>query len=124
MATINRAKRVQQKFIIRFRFYNDNSNHGNSFKWNIVTVRNLSSNGISFNYHRKIPLHTQVEFKMSLPFAEDFHCLGKVVRIDKEKHSETKFKKIPVYGVAVSFTKMDHFVKVAIHNFANEVNAE
>ena len=123
MEPIKRAKRVHRKFIVRFRFYRVKLKQDSS-KWNLVTIRNLSSSGILFNYNRKIPLKTILEFNMTLPFDKDIHCLGKVVRVVEQTPSKPELKQIPIYGVAVNFIDLDTLKKAAINKYANKFGSE
>ena len=123
MEPVKRAKRVQRKFIAKFRFYRGKLKQEPSI-WNLVTIRNLSSNGILFNYNQKIPLKTILEINMTLPFDKDIHCLGKVVRIEKNPSNKKELKQIPVYGIAVNFIELDTKKIVAINNYANKFSSE
>ena len=51
-----RAKRIQRKFITKIRIYQPKSKPDDSPKWSLVTTRNLSANGIFFNYNKNIPI--------------------------------------------------------------------
>ncbi|MEW6087449.1 MAG: PilZ domain-containing protein [bacterium] len=116
-----RAKRIQKSFVARFRIHNegDESYFDDSSKWNIVTIKNLSSSGIFFNYNEKIPVDTELELNISLPFiSEPVHCLGKVCRVDEDKKYQAGLRKIPVYGIAVFFEIIDDNIKNAIDDFA------
>ena len=117
----NRAKRLLHNFVVRFRFHHKQIDKKEPFKWDIVSIQNLSSSGILFNYNQKIPLKTIMEFKISLPFEDGLiHCLGVVCRMEEPPPTK-RTQKIPIYKIAAYFTeidnntqaKMDHF----IHNF-------
>jgi len=74
-----RDKRIKHPFTARVRVYQEGVEHEESHKWNVVTVRDLSAGGISFNYTEKMQLGTVIEFNIALPFTEELiHCLGKV----------------------------------------------
>lgn len=116
-----RAKRIRKSFIARFRVHNekDESYFNDSSKWNIVTINNLSSSGIYFYYNEKIPVDTEIELNISLPFVnEPVHCLGKVCRADEDKKYLAGLRKIPFYGIAAYFEIINEDAQKAIDNFA------
>ena len=119
-----RARRIQRKFITKIRIYQDKSRPDDSPNWNLVTTRDLSSSGIFFNYDQKIPIGTILEFNMTLPFAENVHCLGKVRRIEKEAPAKTSIQKIPVYGIAAHFINLDRFIRESLESFAKKFGSE
>ncbi len=120
LANKKRARRIQRKFITKIRIYQGKSQSIDSSNWNLVTTRNLSSSGILFNYNQKIPMGTILEFSMTLPFADNVHCLGKVRRIEKEQPAKTGIQKIPVYGIAANFMNLDRFIKESLESFAKK----
>lgn len=120
-----RAKRIQKSFVARFRVHNEGneSYFNDSSKWNIVSIKNLSSSGIFFNYNEDIPIGTELEINISVPFVnEPVHCLAKICRIDEDKKFQAGLRKIPVYGIAAYFEIMDDDKKKAIDNFAENFN--
>ncbi len=120
LANKKRARRIQRKFITKIRIYQGTSKPDDSSNWNLVTTRDLSSSGILFNYNQKIPMGTILEFSMTLPFAENVHCLGKVRRIEKEQPAKAGLQKIPVYGIGVHFINLDRFIKESLESFAKK----
>ena len=107
-------QRVKHHFIVRFRVY-QSENPEESRKWDIVTVRDLSAGGILFNYNKKIPLGTALEFNISLPPPlEAVCCQGTVCRVDEQPLSGKDIKKIPIYGIAASFTELENGKKKAL----------
>lgn len=118
-----RASRIQRSFVARFRVYEENSCFDNSSRWNIVTIKNLSSSGIVFNFNKKIPVDTKLEIKISLPFlVGSALCLGKVCRVDEDRRYLAGLKINPVYGIAAYFDIIDENVKEAIDNFAEKID--
>jgi len=108
-------KRVNRRLTARVRPYQKNKKPEESVKWDIVTIRNLSATGVSFNYTQKIALDTILEFKIALPFtAEPLHCLGQICRIDEETMIKIKSRGIPIYWIAVRFIDIDTDKKEAI----------
>ena len=60
-------------------------------------------------------LDTILEFKISLPFDSDVHCLGVVRRIEKSSQLSGT-KNISLYQIAAYFVKLDKKVKSLINN--------
>jgi len=118
-----RAKRIKRNFIARIRLYHNNTGQKDAPKWNIVTMQNLSSTGILFNYNQKIPINTVLEFIISLPFNNNVHCLGVVRRIEGPPLTK-KTKKFYVYRIAAYFIKLDTHIKESLDNFAEEIESE
>ena len=107
-------KRIKHHFIAKFRAYQEGTPQ-DSNGWEVVTIRDLSEGGISFNYSEKIALGAVLEFNIGLPSTtEGVHCLGVVRRIDEPPSNRTGIKKIPVYGIAVSFTEIENDKKETI----------
>ena len=119
-----RARRIQRKFITKIRIYQRKSKPDDSSNWNLVTTRDLSSSGIFFNYNQKIPIGTILEFNMTLPFADNLHCLGKVSRIEKEPPVKKGIQKIPIYGIAANFINLDRFIRESLESFAKKFGSE
>jgi len=108
-------KRIKRPFTARIRTYQTNINTDASAKWDIVTIRNLSAVGVSFNHTQKLTLGTMLEFIIALPFSkEPIYCIGKVSRIDKSQIGDIRTPQIPVYGIAACFTEIDDIGKEAI----------
>ena len=114
---IKRAKRIQHEFTTRICFDEDGSNLENLSKWNIVTLRNLSSTGIMFNYDRFIPIDTVIEFIMTLPFSKDIYSLGKVCRV-LEPSTNKELKEISIYGIGVQFIELDTRIRKSIDAYS------
>lgn len=120
-----RAKRIQKSFVARFRVHSaaNELSFNNSSKWNIVSIKNLSSSGIFFYYNEEIPIGTELEMNISVPFVnEPVHCLAKICRIADDKSYKAGLRKIPIYGIAAYFEIMDDDKKNAIDSFAEKFN--
>lgn len=116
-----RFKRVNRSFTARVRIFQQNMKSTDSAKWNIVTIRNLSAGGVSFNYSQQLPLGTKLELNIALPFTEGpVYCIGEVCRIDKTRWDKISAIKIPIYWIAVRFTEIPLDKKEAIIKFTNE----
>jgi len=106
-------KRIKHHFIVKFRPYQEGIPQ-DSDGWDVVTMKDLSEGGMCFNYSEKIALGTVLEFNIELPsVAEKIHCLGIVRRVD-EPSNKANIRKIPVYGIAVSFKEIENDKKEAI----------
>lgn len=111
-----RASRIQKPFTVRFRI--------GEGKWNIATIKNLSSSGVLLTYNQKIPLNMKLELNISLPFVnESVHCFGRVCRVDEDRQYETGIRKVPIYGIGAYFEALDDSVKKTIDNFAKNFGA-
>ncbi|MDD5772519.1 MAG: PilZ domain-containing protein [bacterium] len=118
-----RAKRIQKLFIVRFRISGEIAFCDDLSKWHMVTIKNLSSSGICFNFNKKIPVNTRIELNIKLPFInEPVNCLGKVCRIDEDRQYNAGYKKNPIYGIATFFERIDNNVKEVIDRFAENSN--
>lgn len=118
-----RAKRIKRSFTARFRVLR--SDFAYSTKWNIVTVKNLSSSGIFFSHNEEMPIGTGIELNISLPFInKPANCLGKVCRIDEDRQYKAGLRKIPVFGIAAHFDVIDDDIKEAIDNFAENLDIQ
>lgn len=115
-------KRIKHRFIAKFRPYPYQEGiPQDSDGWDVVTMKDLSESGISFNYSEKIALGTVLEINIGLPSTtEGVHCLGVVRRVD-EPSNKTDIRKIPIYGIAVSFKEMQNdkkeVIKVLVKKF-------
>jgi len=96
--------RVKRPLMAKMRLYQQGQT---SQSWDIVQLKNLGAGGLSFNYTEAIALGTTIEFNIMVSTRpEPVHCLGKVCRVDKSSPEGTgTAKKIPIYGIAVHFTK-------------------
>ena len=116
------GKRIKRPFLARIRLFREKVKPGESRRWDIVIIRDVSSVGICFNYNKQMQLGVVIEFNITLPFsAEPVNCLGKVIRVDKN-HTErtTIIRKAPIYGIAARFISIEDDKKAAINKFAKE----
>lgn len=113
-------KRIKHRFTARIRLYQKEVKPNESLKWDIVTIRDLSAGGVSFNYDKKIPLGTSLEFNIALPFIkEPAHCVAEVCRIDESQSNKIGLKKTRIYWIAVRFIEIESDKKEAIIKFAD-----
>ena len=118
-----RYKRMKRPFMTRVRIYQQKTNSGIAQNWDIVKIRNLSADGISFNYHKIIPMGAIVEFSIMLPFSEKpVRCLGSVCRLDANPLDIKDSKRIPIYGIAARFTEIEADKKAIIAKFSQQHN--
>ena len=114
---------MKRPFMTRIRIYQQGINSGIAQKWDIVRIRNLSADGISFNFHKMIPMGAIVEFNIMLPFSDKpVRCLGMVCRVDRSPLDVKDPKKIPIYGIAVRFTQIEADKKAMIAKFSQQHN--
>lgn len=110
-------KRIKHPFVTRVRPSKNINGADISTSWDIVTMKDISPSGMCFNYTKKIPVGTELEFKITLPLHEQpIKCAGKVCRIDEDVGQGGKISsaKILVYRIAVCFKDMDAVSKLAI----------
>lgn len=108
--------RLRHPFVAKFRKYSDAS-----VKWDVVTIRNVSPGGISFNYTQKFAIGTILELDIGFSSGVGtVHCLGEVCRIDEMPPKRPDLKTIPVYGIAVKFCQLPEDKKEAIEILIKE----
>ena len=116
-----RYKRMRRSFTARIRVYKGAVKPAESSKWDIVTIRNLSAAGISFNYNKKIALGALVELNITLPInPKPIRCLGQVCRIDETKSAQSDRIQIPIFGIAVRFIEIESDKKEAINKLVSK----
>ena len=115
--------RLRHSFLAKFRRYADSPGQEQS-KWDVVTIRNVSPGGLSFNYTQKFPIGTVLELDIGLSsIVGTVHCLGTVCRVDEMPPKRPDLKTIPVYGIAVKFTNLPNDKKEAIERLIKEHQA-
>ena len=113
-----RYKRMRRSFTARVRVYQGAAKTAESSKWDIVTIRNLSASGISFNYNKKIALGTLIELNITLPIGpKPIRCLGQVCRIDETQSDRMQ---IPIFGIAIRFIEIEEDKKEAINKLVSK----
>jgi hypothetical protein len=121
----NRRKhaRVKRRFTASFRLCGDDTS-GISRKWDIVTIRDISIGGISFNYHEKIPMGTALEFNIALPLSPDpVNCIGEVCRVDEPPPDRHAIRRTPIYGIAACFNDVPEETRDALQMLAERFHA-
>lgn len=114
-------KRIKRSFTTRIRICRENNEADAQGKWDIVTMKDFSANGMAFNYTKKIPVGTKLEFNIALPFIkEPIYSQGQVLRIEEDQSDRLKTLKIPVLKIAACVTQMDESKKQAIANYLNK----
>ncbi len=110
------SDRLKHPFLAKFRIYTDAS-----VKWEIVTIRNVSPGGLSFNYTQKFAIKTILELDIGLSSIVGIvHCLGEVCRVDELPPRRPDLKTIPIYGIAVKFINFPEEKKEAIEKLIKE----
>lgn len=112
--------RLRHPFLAKFRIYADSPGEEKS-KWDVVTIRNVSPGGLSFNYTQKFEIGTIVELDIGLSsVVGTVHCLATVCRVDEMPPKRPDLKTIPVYGIAVKFNDLPEDKKEAIERLIKE----
>jgi len=115
--------RLRHPFLVKFRIYTGPPAQEKS-RWDVVTIRNVSPGGLSFNYTQKFPIGTVLELDIGLSsMVGTIHCLGKVCRVDELPPKMPDIKTIPVYGIAVKFSDLPDDKKEAIERLIKEFKA-
>ncbi len=83
--------------------------------WDSVTLHNLSTGGIFFNYKKDLGLDMLLDLKIYVPNAVIvLNCIGKVIRIDKPRHTS-------MYGIEIKFTEIGEQEKEIINTTVEEL---
>lgn len=110
------SDRLKHSFLAKFRIYSDAS-----VKWEVVTIRNISPGGLSFNFTQKFAVGTALELHIGLTSAiGTVQCLGEVCRVDEMPPKRPDLKTITIYGIAVKFTNLPQDKKEAIERLIKE----
>jgi PilZ domain len=84
--------------------------NGKPADWEIVTLRDLSSGGMSFSYHKPLQVGTLIKAKIKFPPAEGpVEVTGKVVRLGREG---------VLLSTGIEFTEIDPKQQELIGRFA------
>jgi hypothetical protein len=117
------SDRLQHPFLAKFRRYADSPSQANP-KWDVVTIRNVSPGGLSFNYTQKFEIGTILELDIGLSsVVGTVHCLATVRRVDEMPPKRPDLQTIPVYGIAVQFNDLPDDKKEAIERLIKEHQA-
>ena len=109
-------ERIKHQFITRFRAYPQKGS-GESHRWDIATILNLSAGGLFFNCGERLGIGTVVEFKITLPFiVGPTHCLGMVCRVEPVDNSSGSER----YRIATYFVKLAEDTKKSINIHAKK----
>jgi len=115
--------RLRHPFLAKFRIYTRSPDQEKS-KWDVVTIRNVSPGGLSFNYTQKFSIGTVLELDIGLSsMVGTIHCSGIVCRVDELPPKRPDIKTIPVYGIAVKFSDLPDDKKEAIEKLIKEFQA-
>ena len=95
-------KEILSPCIAKFRVKHLSGNEMTTLDWSIVAVKNLSAEGIKFNYYIEnleigSPIDVKIEFIKSIP---TISCIGRVVRIE-DAYVNSMFR------IDVDFTEID-----------------
>ncbi len=115
--------RVKRRFTASFRLCSDDTSEVTR-KWDIVTIRDVSIGGISFNYHEKIPVGATLEFNIALPFSPDpANCVGEVCRVDEPPPDRHGIRRTPIYGIAACFDDLPQETRDALQKLAERFHS-
>ena len=117
---LERAKRIEKTYITKIRFCKNDLERRDFTKWDIVTLRNISSTGLLFNYDKRIMISSEMAFKIMMPFTESLYCHGRVCRIDHFNSYRRELDRNSVFGIAVKFTIIDNVTQKLINHFIEE----
>ena len=113
-------ERLRHSFLVRFRVYTDSAGQEN-IRWDVVTIRNISPGGISFNYTQKFIVGTVLELSINLSSSVGtINCQGVVCRVDELPPKRPDIKTIPVYGIAVKFSDLSEDKRESIERLIIE----
>ncbi len=77
-------KRIRKPFVAQFCPQDGDVNRGDSFSWDMVTLKNIGAGGLSFSHNSRIGEGTALDMKVNFPMAkEPIFCSGKVVRVEE-----------------------------------------
>ncbi len=113
-----RCKRINKNFMSWFRTIKVILAKRYPSKWDMVTARDLSANGMLFNYNNNIDVGTDIHFRIIFPFAAHvIRCIGKVVRKNKPR----KYSNLKIFHIAAEFEKIKKKDRDLINAVADEV---
>ena len=108
-------KRIEQQFIARFQVRPHESPKEVFKGWDMVTVRNLSAGGVSFNYDKDLGVGSILDFKINFPDHESpVSCFAEIIRIDKAPYG--------LFHIAAEFSGMDDKEKKMISDLAEDLD--
>lgn len=117
------SDRLKHPFIAKFRVYAQDPAQAKP-RWDVVTIRNVSPGGLSFNYTQKFEIGTVLELDIGLSSTVGtVHCLATVRRVDEVPPKRPDLQTISVYGIAVQFNDLPEDKKEAIERLIKEHEA-
>lgn len=118
---MERARRIRNSYITKVRFCENVLMKRDFNKWDIVTLRDISSTGLLFNYDQRIPINSKIEFKIMMPFSEIIYCYGRVCRIEGVGILQKNTIKNSVFGIGVKFTTIENYQQKLLDRFAEKI---
>ncbi len=97
----------------RFKIRSDEAQEIESDDWDSVFLMNLSEGGIFFYYMKDLGIGTLLDLKIVPNSVLIINCVGKVIRIDKTRHTST-------FGIAIEFTEIDEQEKEMINTIVEK----
>ncbi len=113
-------ERLKHPFVAKLKLYNEAAGDEKP-RWEVVTIRNISPGGLSFNYTQKFSIGAVLELDIGLSTTlGTVHCLATVCRIDELPPKRPDIKTIPIYGIAVRFNNLSDEKKEAIERLIRQ----
>ncbi len=98
----------------RFKIRSDEAQEMWSYDWDSVFLMNISAGGAFFYYTKDLGIGTLLDLKIYVPnSALIINCVGKVIRIDKPRHTS-------MFGIAIKFTEIGEQEKEIINKTVEE----
>jgi len=107
-----KSTRIIKSFMIRFRGTEPHAPSNAPLTWNLVTVENLSADGVLFKFNKVVELNALVDIKLDFPGIEQpIQCVGRVHRIEKVENTQLSL-------ITVIFTSISQHDKELIQKTA------
>ncbi len=98
----------------KFQIRSDEAQEIESDDWDSVFLMNLSEGGIFFYYMKDLGIGTLLDLKIYVHNSVlIINCVGKVIRIDKPRHTS-------MFGIAIEFTEMGEQEKEMINTIVKK----
>ncbi len=114
---MNKRKYKRKEHIVRARFKvrSGETQKMWPYDWHSVFLMNISAGGIFFYYTKDLAINTLLDLKIYVPNAIIvINCVGKVIRIDKPRHTS-------MFGIAIKFTEIGEQEKEMINTTVQEL---
>ncbi len=100
---------IEEPSKARFKIRSDEAQEMESNDWDSVILENISAGGTFFRYKEDLGIDTLLDLKIDVSkSAPIINCVGKVIRIDKTRHTS-------MFGIAIKFTDIGEQEKELIN---------